>query len=220
MAIELPGSSSPGPLATWRSLDAEICGPVRGSGDFRRSLRRYEPHDGAIDGAHGRPASEAPASAPAPRASRRPEGTGEVDLFTTAYAPEAGTPGGTIIIGDWQEATQFNPYYLSQVTEANVASLVWHSLLTITNDFRYYPQLAAEPIPTTANGGVTVGEGGDAMTVTWKLRDGLKWSDGEPLTCDDFKYAWEWVLDRHQHGRHHGRLGGHHRTSSAPPTPT
>ena len=34
------------------------------------------------------------------------------------------------------------------------------------------------------------------MTVTWKLRDGLKWSDGEPLTCDDFKYAWEWVLDR------------------------
>ncbi len=33
------------------------------------------------------------------------------------------------------------------------------------------------------------------MTVTWKLRDGLKWSDGEALTCDDFKYAWEWVLD-------------------------
>ena len=25
------------------------------------------------------------------------------------------------IIGDWQEATQFNPYYLTQVTEANVA---------------------------------------------------------------------------------------------------
>ena len=33
------------------------------------------------------------------------------------------------------------------------------------------------------------------MTVTWKLRDGLKWSDGEDLTCDDFRYAWEWVLD-------------------------
>ena len=33
------------------------------------------------------------------------------------------------------------------------------------------------------------------MTVTWKLRDGLKWSDGEDLTCDDFKYAWEWVMD-------------------------
>lgn len=121
-----------------------------------------------------------------------------VDLFGTKYAPAAAAKqGGSIIIGDWQEATQFNPYYLGQVTEANVASLVWHSLLTISSDFRYVPQLAAEPIPTTANGGVKApGDGGDAMTVTWKLRDGLKWSDGQPLTCDDFKYAFEWVMDK------------------------
>ena len=51
-------------------------------------------------------------------------------------------------------------------------------------------------MPTIANGGVVApGEDGDAMTVTWTLRDGLKWSDGEDLTCDDFKYAWEWILD-------------------------
>ena len=47
------------------------------------------------------------------------------------------------------------------------------------------------------------------MTVTWKLRDGLKWSDGEPLTCDDFKYAWEWVLDKDNTGVITGRLGEH-----------
>ena len=93
--------------------------------------------------APARPPTAAP-SAGAESPGRRPHrprraGTGEVDLFGTTYAPEAGTPGGTIIIGDWQEATQFNPYYLSQVTEANVASLVWHSLLTITNDFKYVP---------------------------------------------------------------------------------
>ena len=34
------------------------------------------------------------------------------------------------------------------------------------------------------------------MTVTWTLKAGLKWSDGEPLTCDDFLYAYEWVLDQ------------------------
>jgi peptide/nickel transport system substrate-binding protein len=157
--------------------------------------------------------STAPSTAASPAGSEQPSaggseqpsgsgGTGSVDLFTTTYAPTAPTGnGGTIIIGDWQEATQFNPYYLSQVTEANVASLVWHSLLTITSDFRYRPQLAAEPIPTTENGGVKVpGDNGDAMTVTWKLRDGLKWSDGQPLTCDDFKYAWEWVLDKNNTG--------------------
>jgi peptide/nickel transport system substrate-binding protein len=136
------------------------------------------------------PAESQAAESAAPSAA-----AGPVDLFGTTYSPEAGTPGGTVIIGDWQEATQFNPYYLGQVTEANVASLVWHTLLTISSDYKYAPQLAAEPIPTTDNGGVTVGQNGDAMTVTWKLRDGLKWSDGQPLTCDDFKYAYEWVMD-------------------------
>jgi peptide/nickel transport system substrate-binding protein len=146
------------------------------------------------------PSAEAPstpAESPAESAatSESPAAQGPVDLFGTNYAPQAGTPGGTVIIGDWQEATQFNPWYVGQVTEANVYANTFHSLLQFSADFKYIPQLAADPIPTTDNGGVTLGENGDAMTVTWKLRDGLKWSDGEPLTCDDFKYAWEWVLD-------------------------
>ena len=45
------------------------------------------------------------------------------------------------------------------------------------------------------------------MTVTWTLRDGLKWSDGQPLTCDDFKYAQEWVLDKDNTGLFAGRSG-------------
>ncbi|HET9345995.1 MAG TPA: ABC transporter substrate-binding protein, partial [Candidatus Limnocylindrales bacterium] len=125
--------------------------------------------------------------------------TGE-ELFDTSYAPEAGTDGGSIIIGDWQEANQFNPYYASQVTEANVASATWSTLFVFTHDYKYGPDLAAD-IPTTFNGGVKApGDDGDAMTVTWTLRDGLKWSDGEDLTCDDFKYAWEWVLDEENVG--------------------
>ncbi len=141
------------------------------------------------------PATAAPTTSPATGAPA-PSATSAsaVDLFDTAYAPAAAATGGSIIIGDWQEATQLNPYYLSKATEANVASLVWHSLLTVTGDARYIPRLAAEPIPTTANGGVSLGRGDDAMTVNWKLRGGLSWSDGHPLTCDDFRYAWEWVM--------------------------
>ncbi len=139
------------------------------------------------------PATAAPPTAPASAEPTAPPAAA-VDLFDTTYAPEAGAVGGTIVIGDWQEATQLNPYYLAQGAEANVASLVWHSLVTISSNFKYIPQLAAEPIPTSDNDGVTLGAGGDAMTVAWQLRDGLKWSDGQPLTCDDFKYAWEWVM--------------------------
>ena len=48
------------------------------------------------------------------------------------------------------------------------------------------------------------------MTVTWKLRDGLKWSDGKDLTCDDFKYAWEWVMDPDNVGVDHLGVRGPH----------
>ena len=68
---------------------------------------------GSSAGSAAPPASQAPPPSVAT--------TGE-ELFDTNYAPEEGTDGGSIIIGDWQEANQFNPYYLSQVTEANVAS--------------------------------------------------------------------------------------------------
>jgi peptide/nickel transport system substrate-binding protein len=148
------------------------------------------------------PSSAAP-STPAATASA-PAGSGEapsasgggVNLTDTAYKAADGKDGGSLIIGDWQEANQFNPYYVGQVTEANVASAAWASLVVLTNDYKYGADLAKE-IPTTANGGVKVpGDSGDAMTVTWTLRDGLKWSDGQALTCDDFKYAAEWVLDK------------------------
>ena len=143
------------------------------------------------------PATAAPSAPSAPVDSPSASAAAEaIDQINTAYAPADGPDGGLAVIGDWQEATQFNPFYLTQVTEANVASAAWATLTVLTNDYKYAPDLA-QTIPTLDNGGVKVpGDGGDAMTVTWKLRDGLKWSDGQPLTCDDFRYAWEWVLDK------------------------
>ncbi|MDQ6692507.1 MAG: ABC transporter substrate-binding protein, partial [Candidatus Dormibacteraeota bacterium] len=53
------------------------------------------------------------------------------------------------------------------------------------------PQLATE-IPTLENGGVRVR--GEKMTVTWKLRAGVKWHDGTLFGADDvvdtFNFRW------------------------------
>ena len=142
--------------------------------------------EGSATGSAAPPATQAPPPSVA---------TSGEDLFNTSYKPDDGADGGSLIIGDWQEANQFNPFYLSQQTEANVAAATWATLVVFTQDFKYAPDLAAE-VPTVDNGGVKApGDGGDAMTVTWTLRDGLKWSDGQPLTCDDFKYSWQWVMD-------------------------
>ncbi len=44
---------------------------------------------------------------------------------------------------------------------------------------------AAVEVPTTANGGIAA----DGVTYTIKLKPGLKWSDGTPLTAKDFVYG-------------------------------
>ncbi|MEJ9229717.1 peptide ABC transporter substrate-binding protein [Peribacillus butanolivorans] len=34
----------------------------------------------------------------------------------------------------------------------------------------------------------------DGLKWTFKLKDGLKWSNGDPLTANDFEYAWKYAL--------------------------
>jgi peptide/nickel transport system substrate-binding protein len=54
------------------------------------------------------------------------------------------------------------------------------------------PRLARE-VPTLANGGARFdGEGAERrLRVTYRLRDGLVWQDGTPLTSDDVRFAFE-----------------------------
>jgi peptide/nickel transport system substrate-binding protein len=134
------------------------------------------------------------------------------DLFNSTYATDVFRPapearrGGTVIVADWQEANLFNPYYYNNVTEADVNSSTQAGLVTQSNDFKYVADLAVAPLPTTANGGVTVNDDG-TMTVKWTLRDGLMWSDGQPLTCDDFAFTNTWVLDAANVGMPAGKSG-------------
>jgi peptide/nickel transport system substrate-binding protein len=118
-----------------------------------------------------------------------------VDLADSTYRPEPAAAGGTAVIGGVDEANVFHPFFVEDASDRAVAAAAWSSLVTLGPDGHYLPALAAS-VPTTANGGVAVpGANGDAMTVTWRLRDGLQWSDGQPLTCDDVRYAWQWVRD-------------------------
>jgi peptide/nickel transport system substrate-binding protein len=166
-------------------------------------------------------ATPAPSTAPAPSAAAPSTATGEsaapsasgaagsVDLFGTKYKDSrtAAPTGGKMIVADWQEAQEFNYYFQAAQTEANLSAATEGGLVIVTNDFKYMPDQATE-IPTVDNGGVKVpGDSGDAMTVTWKLRPDLKWSDGEPLTCDDYKYTQDWIMDKDTTGLYAGRSG-------------
>ena len=123
--------------------------------------------------------------------------------FAVAAALVAGACGGstgstvtgaTLLIGDYQDADSLNPFFYSTVMSSNIVGATHDGLLRLNEKLELEPWMAEEA-PNKANGGIQVpGVGGDAATVTWKLR-AWKWSDGVDLTCADFQYAREWILD-------------------------
>jgi len=81
---------------------------------------------------------------------------------------------------------------------------MFDGLLTVTPDLKYAPDLATN-VPTVDNGGVVLK--GTGMDVTWNLKPGMKWSDGQPINCDDIKATWQWVMDPANTGLAGGTIG-------------
>jgi peptide/nickel transport system substrate-binding protein len=84
----------------------------------------------------------------------------------------------------------FNAYLNDTGYEALVGELVYGALAEISPDGNYYPELAQD-LPTLANGGLSP----DGLTVTWRLRPGLVWSDGQPFTSADVRFTWQALRD-------------------------
>jgi len=107
----------------------------------------------------------------------------------------SGGEGGTVTLLIPEEPTTLNYFggeaaIIRQVAEATSMT----GLVTINEKGEFVPMLAAE-LPVSENGGISE----DHLTVTWKLRPDLKWSDGEPITSDDIKFTWE-VLSNPESG--------------------
>ena len=86
--------------------------------------------------------------------------------------------------------TILNPH-LSQGTKDYMAARVTtEPLITIDNDGKVFPVLAAE-VPSTQNGGLSA----DGKSVTYKLKPGIKWSDGEAFSADDVAFTFQFISD-------------------------
>ena len=113
---------------------------------------------------------------------------GAVAAFALAPAAmaERGTDGEVKIIY-YQAVSGLNPYVSSGTKDIEAGSLVLEPLAGFDEKGNLFPRLAAE-IPTVENGGVSA----DSTQITWKLKEGLVWSDGTPVTSADVKFTWEY----------------------------
>ncbi len=85
--------------------------------------------------------------------------------------------------GNGSEIKSLDPHFISTVGESNVVGDLLIGLTTL--------DAAARPIPGAATRWETSKDG---RTWTFHIRDHL-WSDGRPVTAQDFVFAWQRLLD-------------------------
>ena len=81
---------------------------------------------------------------------------------------------------------------IPELDSAKTSDTVSFDVLTNVMEGFYRLDLDNEPVPAAAEG-VELSNGD--LTYTFTLRDGIQWSNGDPVTSHDFKYAWLKVLN-------------------------
>ncbi len=89
-----------------------------------------------------------------------------------------------------QEPDNLNPYYSGMWFALTLRDLyLANGLLTYNDKNEPIPWIAKE-IPSLENGGISA----DGKTLIFKLRDDVKWSDGTPLTAEDYVFSWKMIM--------------------------
>ena len=88
------------------------------------------------------------------------------------------------------EPRTLDPHRSNLSVESSVNKSLFSGLFTYDENLKVVPNLAIE-MPTTDNGGISA----DGLTYTIELNSGTKWSDGTPLTANDFVYSLKRALD-------------------------
>ncbi len=116
-------------------------------------------------------------------------------LASCGHEPE-GSPlpvGGTVVVA-WQEPATLDLLYAPGVqSAATIARVAVEGLVGVGPDGNELPVLARE-VPTVANGGVVLSADGKSMSVRYRLRDGVKWSDGAAFTSADVRFTWRSIM--------------------------
>jgi peptide/nickel transport system substrate-binding protein len=99
--------------------------------------------------------------------------------------------GGDLKILYWQAPSTLNTHQAAGTSDADAARLVLEPLASLNKDGQAIANGLAAEIPTVANGGIAK----DFTSVTWKLRQGVKWSDGTPFSAEDVAFTYLYQCD-------------------------
>lgn len=116
-------------------------------------------------------------------------GTAVAMAFGGASAQAERGSDGHLNILYWQAVSILNPYLSGGTKDVEGSSVVIEPLAKYDEAGNMVPALVDE-IPTVENGGVSE----DLKSVTWKIKEGLKWSDGTDFTANDVKFTADYCM--------------------------
>ena len=111
---------------------------------------------------------------------------GALVALSQAALAQRGSSGHVNVIY-WQAPSILNPYLSGGTKDLESSSLILEPLIRFNEKGEMIPALA-EQVPTVANGGFAA----DFKSITYKLKNGVKWSDGTPFTAQDVVFTYEY----------------------------
>jgi len=107
------------------------------------------------------------------------------DVFAKRETPvEQGLRTHTLLLGNGAEPRDLDPHIVIAYTDYNI-------LLALFEGLTVLDEATSRPLPGMAERW-DVSE--DGLVYTFHLRTEAKWSNGEPLTADDFVFSMERIL--------------------------
>jgi len=132
-----------------------------------------------LTGCGGTPATPPPTVEPTQAATIAP----------TEAVPARGQ-GETLTLLYFQAPTIVNPHLSQGDKDLSASRITYEPLASFNKDGVMVPLLAAE-IPSLVNGELAA----DGTSVKWKLRQGIKWADGEPFTANDVLFTYQYITN-------------------------
>ena len=114
-------------------------------------------------------------------------------LCLVAVTPALAQTRDTLTIGITQFPSTFHPNIENMAAKAYVLGFARRPVTAYDADWQL-TCLACETLPTLENGLAvreTTPDGKPGIRVTYRLREGLRWGDGTPVSAEDLRFAWE-----------------------------
>jgi oligopeptide transport system substrate-binding protein len=97
---------------------------------------------------------------------------------------EEGIRTQTLLVGNAAEPLDLDPHVIVAFTDSNIAYALFEGMTKLAGP-------DSHPVPAGAE---SWDVSGDGLTYTFHLRRGARWSDGDPVTSDDYVYSFHRIL--------------------------